>query len=134
MIIGGKSFFSSSFYSSFFNAKSWGPYLNSSTHVYLEDFLFMVCHCLFKTWTCQKIPAARGTRGGMCFAGEGQFLQYSAVKYVYCPYSQGVSAQSLRVSLENTFSYSAKLPVVGFTVLSSVFRTVFISIGHSIES
>lgn len=47
MIIGGKFFFSCSFCSSFFTAQSWGPCLNSSTHVYLEDFLFMVCHrCL----------------------------------------------------------------------------------------
>lgn len=72
MITGGKGFFCCSFYSSFFTAKSWGPYLNSSAHIYLEDFLFMVCHHLFKTWICQKIPAARDTRGGLCFVGGGK--------------------------------------------------------------
>lgn len=86
---------------------------------------------LFKTWICQKIPAARATRGGLCLVGEGKFLQYSTVKYIYHQYSQGVSAQSLRVSLEKTFSYSTKFPMVGFTLLSTVFGTVSIWIGHS---
>lgn len=51
------------------------------------------------------------------------------MKYIYHQYSQGVSAQSLRVSLEKTFSYSTKFPMVGFTLLSTVFGTV--SIGRS---
>lgn len=132
MITGGKGVFCCSFYSSFFTAKSWGPYLNSSAHIYLEDFLFMVCHHLFKTWICQKIPAARDTRGGLCFVGGGEGFFDTLL---WNTFTIKIPREYLhRVSLENTFSDSAKLPVGGFTLLSTVFRTVFISIGCSIES
>lgn len=66
----------------------------------------------------------------LCWGGEGFFDTL-----LWNTFTIKIPREYLhRVSLENTFSDSAKLPVVGFTLLSTVFRTVFISIGCSIES
>lgn len=88
--------------------------VKSSTHVYVEGFLFMLCcwclksFCqrLTRTFLLPKIPEPTLLMGKESFF----FLSYVA-KCIYHQCSQGI--------LENTFSYSVRLPVAAFTLLFS---------------
>lgn len=113
MIIGGKAFFLFWFLKFVLPFPLPNP-VKSSTHVYVEGFLFMLCcwclksFCqrLTRTFLLPKIPEPTLLMGKESFF----FLSYVA-KCIYHQCSQGI--------LENTFSYSMRLPVAAFTLLFS---------------
>lgn len=73
------------------------------------------------------ITAARDIRGSSCF-GEWMFPHGPALKYVYHQYSQGSTCPIFKDFSRKHFH------VVGFTLLSTVFRTICISVSCSRKS